>query len=125
MKVYKDDSTHVQVARIHVGRAVGIVIFSLFTPVYSNGFFVGWDAATWAVTGAFIVKSVSSLYVVALLDSILKNIAESFAVLVIYGYDIMAPWVSKSFDTATFLSVLVVVAACAAYVDSKTAIEKA
>jgi hypothetical protein len=125
MKVYKDDSTHVQIARIHVGRAVGIVIFSFFTPVYSHGFFVGWDAMTWAVTGAFIVKSVSSLYVVALLDSILKNIAESFAVLVIYGYDVLMPWVAKDFELATFLSVLVVVCTCAAYVDSKESIEKA
>jgi hypothetical protein len=125
MKVYKDDSTHVQIARIHVGRAVGIVIFSFMTPVYSNGFFTGWDGMTWAVTVAFIVKSVSSLYVVALLDSILKNIAESFAVLVIYGYDVSMPWVSKDFELATFLSVMVVICTCAAYVDSKEPIEKA
>mmetsp|Transcript_114299 Transcript_114299/g.180491 ORF Transcript_114299/g.180491 Transcript_114299/m.180491 type:complete len:235 (-) Transcript_114299:347-1051(-) len=125
MKVYKDDSTHVQVARIHVGRGLGILLFSFFTPVYSTGFFVGWDAMTWAVTGAFIVKSVSSLYVVSLLDSILKNIAESFAVLVIYGFDVLMPWVPKDFDVATFLAVLVVVCTCAAYVDSKVPIEKA
>jgi hypothetical protein len=125
MKVYSDDSTNVQIARIHVGRAVGIVVLSFFTPVYSNGFFEGWDGMTWAVTGAFIVKSVSSLYVVALLDSILKNIAESFAVLVIYGFDVLMPWVAKDFDVATFLAVLVVVCTCAAYVDSKEPIEKA
>jgi len=125
MKVYSDDSTNVQIARIHVGRAVGIVVLSAFTPVYSNGFFEGWDGMTWAVTGAFIVKSVSSLYVVALLDSILKNIAESFAVLVIYGFDVLMPWVAKDFDVATFLAVLVVVCTCAAYVDSKEPIEKA
>jgi hypothetical protein len=125
MKVYKDDSTHVQVARIHVGRALGIVIFSLFTPVYSGGFFTGWDGMTWVVTVAFIVKSVSSLYVVSLLDSILKNIAESFAVLVIYGYDVVMPWIPKDFDVATFLAVLVVVCTCAAYVDAKAPIEKA
>mmetsp|Transcript_18159 Transcript_18159/g.28591 ORF Transcript_18159/g.28591 Transcript_18159/m.28591 type:complete len:387 (-) Transcript_18159:255-1415(-) len=125
MKVYKDDSTHVQLARIHVGRAVAIVIFSFFTPVYSGGFFNGWNSMTVAVTVAFIAKSVSSLYVLSLLDSILKNIAESFAVLVIYGYDVLMPWVQKEFELPTFLAILVVVSACAAYVDSKEPIEKA
>merc|ERR1711972_1041009 len=88
-----------------------------------KGFFSGWDAMTIAVTVSFIVKSVSTLYIVALLDSILKNIAVAFSVLVIYAYDVLA--VGKPFEIATFLSVLVVVAACAAYVDSKTPIEKA
>jgi len=65
------------------------------------------------------------LYIVALLDSILKNIAESFAVLVIYGYDVLAPWVNKSFDASTFMAVMVVVSACAAYIDAKATVEKA
>jgi len=59
------------------------------------------------------------------LDAILKNIGESISVLVIYAYDVLAPWVDKSFDVATFLAITVVVAACAAYVDSKAPIEKA
>merc|ERR1712113_210841 len=91
--------------------------------VWQNGFFNGWNAMTIAVTVSFIVKSVSTLYIVALLDSILKNIAEAFSVLVIYAYDVLC--MGKQFEIATFLSVLVVVAACAAYVDSKTPIEKA
>jgi len=125
MKLYKNDPTHVCIARTFVARAVAILLLSCTQDIWQVGFFSGWDTMTVAVTVSFIVKSVSTLYIVALLDSILKNIAESFAVLVIYGYDIMAPWVGKSFDVATFLSVLVVVAACAAYVDSKTPIEKA
>merc|ERR1711920_269067 len=91
--------------------------------VWSKGFFSGWDVMTVAVTASFIIKSVSTLHIVALLDSILKNIAEAFSVLVIYAYDVLA--MGKAFEIATFLSVLVVVAACAAYVDSKTPIEKA
>merc|ERR1719373_772874 len=125
MKEYKNDPTHVCIARTFVARAIAIVLLSFTQDVWVKGFFSGWDGMTVMVTISFIVKSVSTLYIVALLDSILKNVAESFAVLVIYAYDIMAPWVNKSFDTATFLSVLVVVAACAAYVDSKTPIEKA
>jgi hypothetical protein len=125
MKLYKNDPTHVCIARTFVARAIAIVLLSFTQDIWVKGFFSGWDVMVVGVTISFIVKSVSTLYIVALLDSILKNIAESFAVLVIYSYDILAPWVDKQFDTATFLSVLVVVAACAAYVDSKTPIEKA
>jgi hypothetical protein len=125
MKLYKNDPTHVCIARTFVARAIAIVLLSFTQDIWVKGFFSGWDYMTVGVTGSFIIKSVSTLYIVALLDSILKNIAESFAVLVIYAYDILAPWVDKSFDVATFLAVLVVVAACAAYVDSKTPIEKA
>merc|ERR1719440_292688 len=123
MKEFKNDPTHVCIARTFVSRAVGIVMLSFTQPVWEKGFFSGWNAMTIAVTVSFIVKSVSTLYIVALLDSILKNIAEAFSVLVIYAYDVLA--VGKPFEIATFLSVLVVVAACAAYVDSKTPIEKA
>mmetsp|Transcript_69103 Transcript_69103/g.109097 ORF Transcript_69103/g.109097 Transcript_69103/m.109097 type:complete len:213 (-) Transcript_69103:251-889(-) len=123
MKKFKDDPTHVCIARTFVARAIAIVLLSFTQDVWSKGFFSGWDVMTIAVTASFIVKSVSTLYIVALLDSILKNIAEAFSVLVIYAYDVLA--VGKPFEIATFLSVLVVVAACAAYVDSKTPIEKA
>merc|ERR1712048_899864 len=119
------DPTHVCIARTFVARAISIVLLSFTQDVWTKGFFSGWDAMTVAVTCSFIVKSVSTLYIVALLDSILKNIAESFAILVIYGYDILAPWVSKSFDAATFMAVLVVVASCCAYIDSKATVEKA
>merc|ERR1712176_1389734 len=123
MKEFKSDPTHVCIARTFVARAIAIVLLSFTQPVWQNGFFSGWNAMTIAVTVSFIVKSVSTLYIVALLDSILKNIAEAFSVLVIYAYDVLA--MGKAFEIATFLSVLVVVAACAAYVDSKTPIEKA
>jgi drug/metabolite transporter (DMT)-like permease len=123
MKEFKSDPTHVCIARTFVSRAIAIVMLSFTQSIWTDGFFSGWDAMTIAVTASFIVKSVSTLYIVALLDSILKNIAEAFSVLVIYAYDVLA--VGKPFQIATFLSVLVVVAACAAYVDSKTPIDKA
>merc|ERR1719486_540312 len=123
MKLYKNDPTHVCIARTFVARAIAILLLSCTQDIWQVGFFSGWNAMTIAVTVSFIVKSVSTLYIVALLDSILKNIAEAFSVLVIYAYDVLA--VGKPFEIATFLSVLVVVAACAAYVDSKTPIEKA
>merc|ERR1719265_1289170 len=102
MKEYKNDPTHVCIARTFVARAIAIVLLSFTEDVWVKGFFSGWNAMTIATTASFIVKSVSTLYIVALLDSILKNIAESFAILVIYIYDISVPWVTKEFDVATF-----------------------
>jgi drug/metabolite transporter (DMT)-like permease len=123
MKEFKNDPTHVCIARTFVSRAIAIVALSFTQDTWQKGFFSGWDTMTIAVTASFIIKSVSTLYIVALLDSILKNIAEAFSVLVIYAWDVGV--MGKEFQIATFLSVLVVVAACAAYVDSKTPIEKA
>jgi drug/metabolite transporter (DMT)-like permease len=123
MKEFKNDPTHVCIARTFVARAIAIVMLSFTQDIWTKGFFSGWNAMTIAVTASFIIKSVSTLYIVALLDSILKNIAEAFSVLVIYAWDVLA--MGKEFQIATFLSVLVVVSACAAYVDSKTPIEKA
>jgi len=125
MKEYKNDPTHVCIARTFVARAIAIVLLSFTEDVWVKGFFSGWSIMAIAVTISFIVKSVSTLYIVALLDSILKNVAEAFSVLVIYAYDVLSPWAKKQFDVSTFLAVMVVVGACAAYVDSKSPIDKA
>jgi len=126
MKEFKNDPTHVCIARTFVARAIFILILSATTPCWSRGFdsfFEGWDMSTIAVTASFIIKSISTLYIVALLDSILKNIAEAFSVLVIYGFDVLIK--GQAFDVAMFLCVLCVVSACGAYVDSKAPIDKA
>lgn len=136
-KKFKNDPTHVCMARTLISssitlliltcipRVVGLMRGTEVVDVWSRGLFYGWDMMTVAVTGSFVMKIVSSLYVVALLDSILKNIGESFAILLIYGYDVLAPWVDKEFNSASFMAVLVVVAACCAYVDSKVVVQKA
>lgn len=125
MKVYSGDANYLHLARTFLGAGFGMTLLSFAGSTWQLGFFSGWDGLTGAVLTSFVVKSAASVYIVALLDSILKNIGESFSVLVIYTYDVLAPWVSKTFDVSTFLAVLVVVAACAAYVDAKVPIEKA
>jgi len=137
MKVFKEDPTHVCIARqlfawcftglilSFVPRLVGTLRQEAFVDIWSHGFFHGWDAMTVMVVGMTFIKSVSVLYFVALLDSILKNIAETFAVLVIYGYSILAPWVDKEFDPAACMAVLLVVMTCIAYIESKTVVDKA
>jgi len=124
-KVYKGDPTHVQIARIYVFRPFLLILASWAFGKMDSNYFVGWDGVTYLLLVSFIIKAISSQYVVALLDAILKTIAESFAVLVIYLYDVLAPWQNKPFQLPTFLAVMVVVAACASYVDSKPTIEKA
>merc|ERR1719491_2083167 len=71
MKKYKEDPTHVCIARTFIARAISILILS-FVPlfmgmfsdgeskdIWSAGFFHGWDTMTIMVTISFIVKSVS------------------------------------------------------------------
>jgi len=125
MKKFKKDPTHVCLARTFFARAVVIILLSFTQDVWTKGFFAGWDAMTVVVTASFCIKSTSTIYIVALLDSMLKNIAESYAILVIYAFDVFSPWGKQSFDAATCMAVLVVVATCTAYLDSKATVEKA
>lgn len=104
-----------------------IVMFSFVTctsSVWSDGFFAGWDALTVAVVVSFCFKSALSYAVLAILDAIMKNIAECVAVLLIFFYDVFAPWVDFVWDMPTFLAVLVVLLTIAVYLDSKTLVEK-
>merc|ERR1719498_2207658 len=89
MKELKDLPTHVQLVQMGLPRLVTtIVLSSLTTNIWSAGLFHGWDGLTVGVTISFVVKSTSTLYLVALLDSILKNIGEALAVLVIYAWQV-------------------------------------
>jgi hypothetical protein len=104
-----------------------VVMFSFVTcttNVWSDGFFAGWDALTVAVVVSFCFKSALSYAVLAILDAIMKNIAECVAVLLIFFYDVFAPWVDFVWDMPTFLAVLVVLLTIAVYLDSKTLVEK-
>jgi len=59
------------------------------------------------------------------LDSVLKNIGEASAVLVIYLAQVILPSFEDTFQIPTFLSVMVVVLSVTAYVGSKSVVEKA
>merc|ERR1712066_342694 len=61
MKEYKNDPTHVCIARTFVARAIAIVLLSFTQDTWVKGFFSGWNAMTVGVTVSFIVKSVSTL----------------------------------------------------------------
>lgn len=96
------------------------------TNIWEDGFFHGWNGIVFGVACSFFVKSVSTLYLVALLDSMLKNIGEALAVLVIYAWDVVdqrvlcatGPCTKKPFDVPSLLAVIVVVLIVVSYLDA-------
>lgn len=115
-----------QMVHTYLGAFVFITAFaSCSTNIWSIGFFRGWDFLTLGVAISFCVKASVSFTVVAVLDAILKNIGECVSVLLIFFYDVLAPWVDFDFEVPTFLAVMVTILVMGAYVDSKQTCEKA
>jgi hypothetical protein len=93
--------------------------------LWSRGFFHGWDIVTIGVVISFCCKVIFTYAVVAVLDALMKNMAECVAVLLIFFYDVLSPFVEYDFHLGTFLSVLVIVGLIGVYVESKSVTEKA
>merc|ERR1712157_454833 len=85
MKDYKNLPFYVQLTQMKVAWTLVILIIS-FTDgkTWQEGFFKGWTPAVWGVFASFTVKCWSTMAILSLLDSVLKNIGEASAVLVIY-----------------------------------------
>merc|ERR1711924_580873 len=89
------------------------------------------------VSVSFIVKSIGTLYLLASLDALLKNIGEALAVLVIYAWEIGPQFVcmvtaaspqcenQPGFDIPRLIAVTTVVMVVVAYLETKALIEKA
>lgn len=76
----------------------------------------GWSSATVLVMLSFSVKMLLTVGVLKILDSLLKNIGEAVAVLVIYFAQVLSPRSEMTFDLSTFLAMLTVVTAVLTYV---------
>jgi len=77
--------------------------------VRNNGFFANWNEITWLIVASFIIKSVSTLWLLQVLDSVQKNIGEALAVIVIYLTEVLHPSFEKTFELTGFLlSILIV-----------------
>jgi len=132
-KEFKDTAVHIQLVQMGMARLTCSFLLSLepSTGIWEEGFFHGWTPVVWGVFISFIVKSVSTLYLVALLDSMLKNIGEALAVLVIYAWDVFSLHILQPkgepgpFKVPPLLAVLVVVLIVIAYLDAKTVVDKA
>jgi len=126
MKDYKDEPIYVQLVQFKCAWFATILVISLMDgKTWQNGFFSGWNGVTVGVLTSFTVKGWSTMYLLAILDSVLKNIGEASAVLVIYAAQVILPSFDDKFEIPTFLSVMVVILSVTAYVGSKSVVEKA
>jgi len=127
MKDFKDEPIYVQLVQFKCAWFATIFVLTFIDGkgTWSNGFFTGWDTVTVGVLASFTVKGWSTMYLLAILDSVLKNIGEASAVLVIYFAQIILPSFEDTFEIPSFLSVMVVVLSVTAYVGSKDAVDKA
>jgi len=126
MKDYKSEPIYVQLVQFKCAWFATILLISFTDGVtWQNGFFNGWNGLTLGVLASFTVKGWSTMYLLAILDSVLKNIGEASAVLVIYIAQVALPIFPDTFQVPTFLSVMVVILSVTAYVGSKSVVEKA
>jgi len=126
MKDFKSTPIYMQLVQFKCAWLATILVISFLDgTTWQNGFFTGWNNVTAAVLVSFTVKCWSTMYLLAMLDSVLKNIGEACAVLVIYGMQVALPSFEEQFEIPTFLSVMVVILSVTAYVGSKSVVEKA
>lgn len=126
MKDFKDEPIYVQLVQFKCAWFVTILLLTFVDgQTWQNGFFTGWSGITVGVLTSFTVKGWSTMYLLAILDSVLKNIGEASAVLVIYLAQVILPAFPDEFEIPTFLSVMVVILSVTAYVGSKGVVEKA
>jgi len=119
LKAYKDMPIYAQVAQLKFTWLwVSLLLTVTFDrDVVEHGFFSGWDGRTGVVALSWVCKGWSTFLVLKKLDSVLKNIGEAVAIVVIYAFDVLiagavadfVPVKQKDFRLDAFLMVLVVV----------------
>eukprot|EP00439_Symbiodinium_sp_Y106_P071804 s105_g13.t1 len=119
LKQYKDLPLYVQLNQMFFSWGVfSLILAAIFEPrvlISSSAFFHGWNAATWLVVLSFSVKTVLTMTLLKVLDSIMKTIGEAVAVLVIYAFQVFLPFFGKEFEIQTFLAMLAVVMTVTTY----------
>merc|ERR1719230_2292306 len=91
LKAYKDMPIYAQVAQLKFSWFwVSLALTLTFDRgVVDQGFWTGWDARTGVVAVSWVCKGWSTFLVLKTLDSVLKNIGEAVAILVIYVFDVL------------------------------------
>merc|ERR1712224_278209 len=74
---------------------------------------------------SFTVKCWSTMAILSMLDSVLKNVGEATAVLVIYFMNVSLPMFPDKFEVPSFLAVSVVILSVTAYVGCKSFVDDA
>merc|ERR1711953_314901 len=123
---FKDEPIHVQIVQFKFSWILGSLLIALTDgKTFQNGFFNGWNGATVAVWGSFTLKNWCTNYILAILDSLLKNIGEAVAVLVIYLMQVALPVFDTQFELPIFLSVSIVILAVTTYINAGAVVDKA
>lgn len=117
LKAFGDIPIYIQVAQLKFAwlfTSLALVL-AFDKGTVANGFFSGWDIRTCFVAASWVCKGWSTFVVLKVLDSVLKNIGEATAIVVIYLMDVVIGAVAESlpngreFQLSTFLMVLVIV----------------
>lgn len=92
-----------------------VLCFATERKALAHGFYANWNIATWLVVFSFIVKTLSTQYLLQKLDSVQKNIGEALAVIVIYVSQVWMSSFDKTFNLGVFLLAILVVALVKTY----------
>merc|ERR1712137_15164 len=104
-KKFNHEPVYVQAVQLRCARLVTlIVLIMLDGQTLQSGFFYGWDVCTTGVLLSFMLKAWSSLYLLSVLDSVMKNIGEAMAVLVIYFMEVALPVFEAAFQLPSFFA---------------------
>jgi hypothetical protein len=126
MRDFKDEPIHVQIVQFKFSWIVASFAMAYSDgKTFQTGFFNGWSGAVVMVWASFTMKNWCTNYILAILDSLLKNIGEAVAVLVIYLMQVALPVFDTTFELPTFLAVLIVILAVTSYINAKEPVEKA
>lgn len=101
--------SQMSLARVVASLVLSIVMEPQTFPSYTtcDPFFNHWNLGTWLVTLSFVSKSLITLYLLKMLDSVQKNIGEALSCIVIFlGQVAMG---AKAFDLCAFLLAVLVV----------------
>mmetsp|Transcript_122814 Transcript_122814/g.352735 ORF Transcript_122814/g.352735 Transcript_122814/m.352735 type:complete len:386 (+) Transcript_122814:76-1233(+) len=126
MKDYNSDPIYMQLVRFKIAWVITLLGISLFRgSTWQQGMFHDWNQYTAFAAASFIIKGWSTLYLLAILDSMLKNIGEACTVLVTYFMVVFNPRTQDVYENETFIAVLIVFLAVVAYLASKDVVKKA
>lgn len=108
-----------------LGKDAVVGVYGEGSVIFADGgfhFFDGYNYKAWAlIFGGFVVKALLTQYIIKILDSLLKNITEVIAVLLVYFSNIIFKVGDAKFFMSQFISVLTVMTAVYAYILSKQA----
>jgi len=108
LKGFASMSTSAKLSQMSLARVVCSILLMVGTEKSDKPWLHNFDMYTWIVVLSFVTKSLLTLYLLKMLDSIQKNIGEALACIVIFLGNIALG--SSVFDLCAFLlAVLVVV----------------